>query len=115
MISPELQRLDEALTAAGHDENCAAYQGGPCSGVPLCNGDPVPGMGATTQLRPHSAMTTLATASGPMVTLTGAAALAYSEYQAAAKELKAATELHQRVQQRYNDAHRAFMIAAADG
>ena len=115
MISPEQQRLDEALTAAGHDDNCAAYQGGPCSGPPVCDGQPVPGMGLVAQIRPHNAMTPIATKSGPMVTLTGAAALAYSEYQAAAKELKAAQELARRATERFTKAHQAFADATADG
>lgn len=116
MISPELQRLDEALTAAGHDENCAAFQGGPCSGPPICSGEPVPGMGMVTALRPHSAA--LAGPLAPVpgeVRLIGPAASAYLRYRSAAQRLKLVTAEFKRAEREYQEAHQAFADAAVDG
>lgn len=41
MISPAQQQLDEALTTAGHNDNCPAFEGRRCPGYPACSGNPV--------------------------------------------------------------------------
>jgi hypothetical protein len=41
MISPAQQQLDEALTNAGHNDTCPAFEGHRCPGYPACGGNPV--------------------------------------------------------------------------
>ncbi len=122
MTDAEIQlrkQLDDELTEAGHSENCSAFEpGNACSGPPVCFGTPVAGMmplpaeDDEPSVRKRT-QRSAPTASGPSVTLTGSAAVAFTEYEAAAKELKAAAELHQRATERFQRAHQAFADAMA--
>lgn len=133
MISPAQQQLDEALTIGGHSDSCPAFEGRRCPGPPFCDGNPVDdalyaAVGAdraaeqarkprlVSEVRPApAAISAVQDHPGgtPAVTLTGAPAIALVEYEAAAKELKAANELHQRATERYQRAHQAFADAMA--
>lgn len=122
-MTPDLRKqLDDELIAAGHDENCAAFEpGNVCSGPPVCYGAPVAGMvplsadddDAKQAKRRIDSRPAIQPGMEPSVTLTGPAALALTEYEAAAKELKAADELHQRAIERFKRAHQAFADAMA--
>lgn len=108
MIADEIQQRDEALTAQGHDPECAAFDDRDCS----CEIG-----GVEPAMRPPARQPRRATSmpAEPAVTLVGLAALALAEYQGAAKELKATAAAHQRAQERYQRAHQAFADAMADG
>lgn len=129
MISPAQQQLDEALTNNGHIDTCPAFEGHRCPGPPRCDGNPVEehlyaAVGAAEQAKKPRLVSEVRPAPAaisavqdhpgtPAVTLTGAPAIALVEYEAAAKELKAANELHQRATERYQRAHQAFADAMA--
>jgi hypothetical protein len=131
-MNPSLrQQLDDELTAAGHDENCSAFNdGGVCSGPPVCNGAPIPGLMPIADddeppAPPAKRITVVP--SGPadgQILLTGRAAAAFREYQTAGRELRSLTdeymrvapivERYQRAQERFRIAHQAFADAAVE-
>lgn len=144
MISPAQQQLDEALTAGGHSDDCAAFEGHRCPGAPGCHGNPVAeelyaAVGAeraaevkkqprlvsevkprvdgvidvTGDGRENAIRREIAAALPGSVTLMGGAAAAFERYREAARDLKAATELYQGAQRKYQEAHQAFADAIA--
>lgn len=129
MISPVQQQLDEALTTAGHNDSCPAFEGRRCPGYPACGGNPVDDalyaavgadLAAELAKRPRlvsevrsPSVVPLATAGGDIVTLAGPAAAAFTRYQAAARDLKAADAMHKAAQREYQEAHAAFADAVA--
>lgn len=130
MISTAQQQLDEALTEAGHSDNCPSWSGHSCAGPPVCEGAPVTDS-MLAAVRGEQAAQPVCVVSelqprqitageirmgpvGPAVTLIGATAIALAEYEAAAKDLKAATEVFRRAQERFTKANQAFADAMAD-
>lgn len=126
MIPIAQQQLDEALTAAGHSDACPAFDGRRCPGPPVCEGSPIPNELYTAAMasgpQPARVVSELQPLVNPAysikepgaVTLIGPAAVALTEYEAAAKELKALTEVYQRAQQRFQRANQAFADAMAE-
>lgn len=131
MISPAQQQLDEALTTAGHNDNCPAFEGRRCPGYPACGGNPVDdalyaAVGAdlaaeqakrprlVTEVKPsviHPAP--LAPDGAGVVTLSGSEAAAFKRYVTAARDLKAADATYKVAQREYQEAHAAFADAVA--
>lgn len=88
-----IQQLDEALSSAGHDPECAAYEpGNPCSGPPVCHGEAVAGLPTVPRATPVSSIIGLTdyVPAGAVEMLHGTAAEKLRAYKAAATELKAA-------------------------
>jgi hypothetical protein len=129
VIFPAQQQLDEALTNAGHSDNCPAFEGHRCPGYPACGGNSVDdalyaAVGAereaeqakrprlVAELKPP-VVTPLATADGDIVTLAGPAAVAFVRYQAAARMLKELDAAHKTAQREYQEAHQVFADAVA--
>lgn len=104
-MTPEQQQRDEALTAAGHDPECAAYRDEACDCQPSN-----PSFGRATKV-PQQYPARLP----GEVTLSGARAAAYLRYQAAAKALKVTQTAHKAAEREYQEAHQAFADATADG
>ena len=121
MISPEQQQLDEALTAAGHADNCPAFEGGACAGLPICAGEPIPGIpeaAHATTLRTQSRVTPLR-AAAPVpesltIALTGRQARAWLRWQEASARLKLAAEAHEQAAKEHQAAHRELAEAAVE-
>jgi hypothetical protein len=109
MMSPEEQQRDEALTAAGHDPECKAFQDLPCDCQPSN-----PDFGKATKVLQSYPAVAIVPALGTL-TLVGGVAKAYLRYQAAAKALKLADLAHKAAQREYQEAHQAFADATADG
>lgn len=80
-----VQELDEKLTAAGHDPECAAYEpGNACSGPPVCHGETVD--------LPVARHMRVAPAAQPadVQALTGEQAITHRRMRSAASRVKAA-------------------------
>lgn len=99
-----IQQLDEALTMAGHDPDCAAFEPGrACSGPPVCHGEPIP------DIPPASVAVDTAPYRKPALAadaemLTGPAATKLREYKAASADLKAAQAMLEQAQVRWRKA-----------
>lgn len=134
MIPPAQQQLDEALTNAGHSDACPAFDGRRCPGPPVCEGAPIPdalyaAAGAAAAAEARTAPKVVSELqprqigageirstpdTGATLLITGPAAVALAEYQAAAKELKSLTEVYQRAQQRFQLANQRLADAMAE-
>ena len=118
--SAAILALDEALTAAGHDPECAAYEPGcPCSGPPVCSGDPIPEIAQLPQPTPPPTMprtvsvSDIRTSEEPSITLVGPACFAYLRYRAAANALLIAQGAYKTAQDEFTAAHQSFADAIA--
>ncbi len=106
-ISPEQQRLDEALAEAGHDPECAVFDGRECNGPPLCEGLPVGMQTSAPRPRPNLLSPVPPAVDGHTV-LAGAKHEAFVAWNAARERLQGLQSAYDAAQKAYMQAHQRF-------